>query len=83
MRRGCYHVAFSSLLLATRALLSAFQSTGWLWLQSPVTLPMQAQQHVLMGANSVLAPVGFLSAKMLAQLRCFPVLLRIFIASQA
>lgn len=54
--------------------------------QSPVAFPKQTQQHALMGASSVLAPVGFLSAKLLAQLAvvCFPVLLPgTFIASQA
>lgn len=54
--------------------------------QSPVAFPKQTQQRALMGASSVLAPVGFLSAKLLAQLAvvCFPILLPgTFIASQA
>lgn len=54
--------------------------------QSPVAFPKQTRQRALAGASSVLAPVGFLSAKLLAQLAvvCFPVLLpETFIASQA
>ena len=54
--------------------------------QSPVAFPKQTQQRALMGASSVLAAVGLLSAELLAQLAvvCFPVLLPgTFIASQA
>lgn len=44
-----------------------FHSTGS---QSPVAFPKLTQQPVLIGASSVLALVGFLSAKLLPQLGC-------------
>lgn len=47
-----------------------YQLLNSLGSQSPVAFPKLAQQHVLIGASSVLAPVGFLSAKLLAQLSC-------------
>lgn len=56
------------------------------WDHSPGAFPKPAQQHALRGASGVLALVGFLSAKLLAQLAlvCFPILLSgTFIASQA
>lgn len=79
---GCCPIAF--LPLTAGLPLSAFNVWKEPSLQSLVAFPKQAQQHVLIGANAVLAPVGFLSAKLLAQLGCFPIpLLRTFIASQA
>lgn len=86
------HIALFSLLPRPPQLLAspshphpplAFKLLGS---QSPVAFPKQTQQRALMGASSVLAPVGFLSAKLLAQLAvvCFPILLPgTFIASQA
>lgn len=74
---------FVPLPLAAGSPLSAFKLLGS---QSPVALPEQAQQRALTGASGVLAPVGFLSAKLLAQLAvvCSPILLLgTFIASQA
>lgn len=55
---------YSSRPLAARVSSSAFTPLGG---RSPVAFPRLAQ---LMGARPTLAPVGFLSAKLLAQLGC-------------